>query len=118
MCQRNRDGSFATQHDRERLLTMVANQLHEDGFRNLRVQGLRTKQIEHLVSRWQAELSGERLQIRRCSRVITGIYDRYRAHAAGRHGRAGEDRTACRSRDQFVDARYRTRRLCAGRWPG
>ena len=28
MCQRNRDGSFATQHDRERLLTMMANQLH------------------------------------------------------------------------------------------
>lgn len=43
MCQRNRDGSFATQHDRERLLTMMANQLHEDGFRNLRAQGLRTR---------------------------------------------------------------------------
>src|SRR3989344_5248843 len=55
MCQRNRDGSFATQHDRERLLTMMANQLHEDGFRNLRAQGLRTKHVEHLVSRWQAE---------------------------------------------------------------
>ncbi len=55
MCQRNRDGSFTTQHDRERLLTMVANQLHEDGFKNLRAQGIRTKHIEHLVSRWQAE---------------------------------------------------------------
>ncbi|WP_338439381.1 phage integrase N-terminal domain-containing protein [uncultured Aquabacterium sp.] len=55
MCQRNRDGSFATQHDRERLLTMVANQLREDGFKNLRAQGIRTKHIEHLVSRWQAE---------------------------------------------------------------
>lgn len=55
MCQRNRDGSFATQHDRERLLTMMANQLHEDGFRNLRAQGLRTKHVEHLVNRWQAE---------------------------------------------------------------
>jgi integrase len=55
MSQRNRDGSFATQHDRERLLTMMANQLHEDGFRNLRAQGLRTKHVEHLVGRWQAE---------------------------------------------------------------
>ena len=55
MCQRNRDGSFATQHDRERLLTMAANQLHENGFKNLRAQGIRTKHIEHLVSRWQAE---------------------------------------------------------------
>jgi integrase len=55
MCQRNRDGSFATQHDRERLLTMMANQLHEDGFKNLRAQGLRTKHVDHLVSRWQTE---------------------------------------------------------------
>lgn len=55
MCQRNRDGSFATQHDRERLLSMMANQLHEDGFRNLRAQGMRTKHVEHLVTRWQAE---------------------------------------------------------------
>ncbi len=55
MCQRNRDGSFATQHDRERLLTMVANQLHEGGFKNLRAQGLRTKHVQYLVSHWQNE---------------------------------------------------------------
>ena len=55
MCQRNRDGSFATQHDRERLLTMAANQLHEGGFKNLRAQGLRTKHVEYLVSHWQNE---------------------------------------------------------------
>lgn len=55
MCQRNRDGSFATQHDRERLLSMMANQLHEDGFKNLRAQGMRTKHVEHLVARWQTE---------------------------------------------------------------
>jgi integrase len=55
MCQRNRDGSFATQHDRERILTMVANQLHEGGFKGLRAQGLRAKHVEHLVNRWQAE---------------------------------------------------------------
>lgn len=55
MCQRNRDGSFATQHDREQLLSMVANHLHEGGFKNLRAQGIRTKHIEYLVGRWQAE---------------------------------------------------------------
>jgi integrase len=55
MCQRNRDGSFPTQHDRERILSMVANQLHEGGFKNLRAQGLRTKHVEHLVQRWQTE---------------------------------------------------------------
>lgn len=53
--KRNRDGAFATQHDRERILTMVANQLHEGGFRNLRAHGLRTKHIEYLVNRWQSE---------------------------------------------------------------
>lgn len=55
MCQRNRDGSFATQHDRERILSMVANHLHEGGFKNLRAHGLRTKHVEHLVQRWQTE---------------------------------------------------------------
>ena len=28
MCQRNADGSFATQRDRERILDQVADQLH------------------------------------------------------------------------------------------
>ena len=27
LCQRSRDGSFATQHDRESILTLIANQL-------------------------------------------------------------------------------------------
>ena len=53
--RRNRDGSFQTQHDRESILAMVANQLAEGGFKHLRAQGLRTKHIEHLVSRWHAE---------------------------------------------------------------
>ena len=55
LCQRNRDGSFATQHDRESILTLVANQLEEDGFRHLRATGVRSKHIEHLVARWHAE---------------------------------------------------------------
>lgn len=55
LCQRNRDGSFATQHDRESILTLVANQLEEDGFRHLRATGVRSKHVEHLVERWHAE---------------------------------------------------------------
>jgi len=55
VCQRNRDGSFATQHDRERILTLIANQLEEDGFRHLRATGVRSKHVEHLVERWHAE---------------------------------------------------------------
>ena len=32
LCQRNRDGSYATQHAREDILTQIANQLHALGF--------------------------------------------------------------------------------------
>ena len=55
LCQRNRDGSFATQHDREHILAMIADQLEEDGFRHLRATGMRSKHVEHLVGRWHAE---------------------------------------------------------------
>jgi integrase len=55
LCKRNRDGSFATQHDRESILTLIANQLDEDGFRHLRATGVRSKHVEHLVQRWHAE---------------------------------------------------------------
>lgn len=59
LCQRNRDGAFATQHDREGILTLVANQLHEGGFRHLRAQGARSKHVEHLVQRWLTENIGK-----------------------------------------------------------
>ena len=39
LSQRNRDGSLATQHDRESILSLIANQLDEDGFRHLRAPG-------------------------------------------------------------------------------
>jgi len=55
LCQRNRDGAFATQNDRERILTLIANQLDEGGFRHLRAPGVRAKHVEHLVARWHAE---------------------------------------------------------------
>lgn len=55
LCHRNRDGSFATQSERERALALVATQLHELGFRNLSAQGLKPKHIEALVGRWTKE---------------------------------------------------------------
>jgi len=55
LCARNRDGSFATQHDRERILTLIANQLREMGFVNMHVQSLKPKHVENLVERWKAE---------------------------------------------------------------
>jgi len=33
LCQRNRDGSYATQRDRERVIDLVAGQLQELGYR-------------------------------------------------------------------------------------
>lgn len=55
LCQRNRDGSMATQHDREVILSLVADQLYEGGFHHLRAQGIRTKHIDYLVARWHKE---------------------------------------------------------------
>ena len=38
LCRRNRDGSFATQRDRERVLDLVASQLHDMGYRHMAAQ--------------------------------------------------------------------------------
>jgi len=53
LTKHNRDGSFQTQGNRNRILQMMANQLHELGFRNLGARGLKEKHINALVSRWQ-----------------------------------------------------------------
>ena len=55
LCQRNRDGSYATQVARERILTLIANQLHEMGFRNMNVQSLKPKHVEALVEGWKSK---------------------------------------------------------------
>jgi len=55
LCGRNRDGSFATQSDRERILTLVANQLRQMGFVNMRAQSLKPKHVQTLVERWASE---------------------------------------------------------------
>jgi site-specific recombinase XerC len=55
LCQRNRDGSHATQADRERLLALIADQLNELGYRNLQTDSLKPKHIDALLTRWQAE---------------------------------------------------------------
>jgi site-specific recombinase XerC len=55
LCQRNRDGSFATQKDRERSLILMACQLREAGFRQMRATSLKGKHVEVLLQRWRAE---------------------------------------------------------------
>jgi hypothetical protein len=55
LCYRNRDGSYATQADRLRILQLTADQLHACGFQRLQATGLKPKHIEALTRRWQAE---------------------------------------------------------------
>ena len=55
LCRRNRDGGYATQCNRERLLSLIADQLHALGFRNMSAQSLKPKHVEGLVNRWQTE---------------------------------------------------------------
>jgi hypothetical protein len=55
LCRHNRDGSFATQADRERLLDLIANQLKELGYRHMHVTSLKAKHVAALVDRWHAE---------------------------------------------------------------
>jgi hypothetical protein len=55
LCRRNRDGSYATQRDRERVLDLVAGQLQELGYRHMAAASLKPKHVEGLVERWHAE---------------------------------------------------------------
>jgi len=51
----NRDGSHATQAKRAYLLSQIANQLHELGFKGLSARSLRPKHVTALVSLWQRQ---------------------------------------------------------------
>ena len=55
LCQRNRDGSHATQADRQRSLGLAARQLREAGFGQMRASSLKGKHVDVLLQRWQAE---------------------------------------------------------------
>jgi len=55
LCYRNRDGSYATQADRWRMLDLIANQLHELGYKDMRAMSLKPKHVEALVERWKSE---------------------------------------------------------------
>jgi len=55
LCCRNHDGSFGTQSERERALTLMANQLHALGFHNMQATSLKPEHVEALVEHWKAE---------------------------------------------------------------
>ena len=55
ICLKNRDGSYATQAQRLWLLSLIANQLHELGYRQLEADSLKPKHVEALIKLWLAE---------------------------------------------------------------
>jgi site-specific recombinase XerC len=55
LCHRNRDGSFATQADRERLLTLCANDLTARGFQHLHADSLKPKHVAALLGKWKQD---------------------------------------------------------------
>ena len=52
---RNRDGSFVTQANRAYMLSLMANQLYELGYKKLHAHELKGRHVNALVRRWQAE---------------------------------------------------------------
>jgi integrase len=55
LCQRNRDGSHATQADRLGSLTLASRQLREAGYAQMRAGSLKGKHVQVLLRRWQDE---------------------------------------------------------------
>ncbi len=53
LCRHCREGSYATQNNRERMLTLIANELHAMGYRKMQSKSLKSKHIEALVQKWQ-----------------------------------------------------------------
>ena len=52
LCRQCREGSYATQVKRERMLTLMANQLHELGYRKMTPRSLKPKHIEAMIKLW------------------------------------------------------------------
>ena len=55
LCDRNRDGSYSTQANRQRILALIANQLTALGFRRMSTHSLKPKHVDALVKHWMSE---------------------------------------------------------------
>jgi len=55
LCRQNRDGGFSTQATRSRILDLIANQLHELGYRHMLPKSLKPKHAEALVAHWREQ---------------------------------------------------------------
>ena len=52
LCRQCREGSYSTQINRERMLTLMANELHGLGYRKMTDRSLKPKHIKALVKLW------------------------------------------------------------------
>jgi len=52
LCRHCREGAYGTQNKRERILTLMANQLHALGYRGMTTRSLKPKHVEALVKLW------------------------------------------------------------------
>lgn len=55
LCDRNKDGSYATRANRENILSLIADQLWQAGFKKMTVHQLGGRHVNHLIGRWQRE---------------------------------------------------------------
>ena len=53
LCRHCKEGSYATQRNRERILTRAANELQAMGYRQMQASSLKPKHIEALIKHWQ-----------------------------------------------------------------
>jgi hypothetical protein len=58
LCKHNRDGSYGTQSTRAWLLSLMANQLHELGYRGMGAGSLKPKHVHALVQLWKDRGTG------------------------------------------------------------
>jgi hypothetical protein len=102
LCLRNRDGSFSTQADRQGSLALMARQLREAGFRQMRATSLKGKHVDVLLQRWQAEgLSTGTLKNRLAHLRWWAEKSRQGGDSAGGQHEAGHFRTSlCDQREQ------------------
>jgi len=109
LCNRNRDGSYATQANRKAILNLVANQLHEIGYRHLHAGNLKPKHVEALVERWKTEGLAAGTMKNRMTEI------RWILEKTNRQGVAAQNNDAYGiPRRQFVTNANRARTLSAG----
>jgi integrase len=118
MTRRNRDGSYKTQGDRRRILHLLARQLREVGFGQVRAQELKGRHRNRLLALWQeqgisADTIDNRMAVLRWWAEKIGkpeIFARsnrvygYRAHPRPRPGQVSKAKVLTdEQREQVVD---------------